>query len=448
MPIILFLAYNIVFFPIFYIAVHIAGLFHEKVKAGLEGRRVLYRQLAEKLHTSAAADFVVWIHSSSMGEFEQGRPVIYAILKKFPRCRIIATIFSPSGYDHIKIDDKRIIVSYLPIDSAWDAKKFLHMVRPNVAIVVRHDIWPNFQWRLKALGIPSLLIDASISDRRQRTFSIFRHYHRAIYSTFSFVIAVSALQAKRLRFIYPDSTRLLVANDTRYDQVYRRSLEKGKIDVLIKGRYFKREKCIVAGSTWPQDEKHLFPAVAQAMHKSKDLKIIIVPHEINVPRIHEITEFFKSEGIPFCTYSKLLSNKQTSFRVLLIDSYGILANLYSLGLLAYVGGGFGLGINSILEPSAQGAFVIFGPRHQNVPESKILIQRGGAVTISNSNDIFNEIQHMLNDPHAINVKGQNAKKMVLDNVGASDYIVKVLERYLTPHAVKNINAHKSGSLYG
>jgi 3-deoxy-D-manno-octulosonic-acid transferase len=448
MHIILFLAYNFVFFPVFYIAVHIVGFFHEKVKTGLEGRRVLYRRLAEQLRTAAADDFVVWIHSSSMGEFEQGRPVIYSILKKFPHSHVIATVFSPSGYDHIKIDDKRIIVSYLPIDSFWDAKKFLNMIKPNIAIVVRHDIWPNFQWRLKAMGIPSLLIDASISDKQQRNFSIFRHYHRAIYSTFSFVIAVSALQAKRLRFICPDGERLLVANDTRYDQVYHRSLEKGKIDGLIAGGYFKREKCLVAGSTWPHDERHLLPAVAQAMYKSKEFKLIIVPHEITPSRLHEITEFFDSARVPLCTYSTLLSNKQVSFRVLLIDVYGILANLYSLGLLAYVGGGFGLGINSILEPSAQGAFVIFGPRNQNVPESKILIQRQGAVAINNTKDIYNEIESMLNDPGAMHEKGQNAKKMVLDNIGASDYIAKVLERYFTSRAVINNKARESGSLYG
>ena len=357
---------------------------------------------------------------------------MYAIQKRYPDSQILATLFSPSGYDNVNLDNDRITLSYVPIDSYWDAKRFLNIVRPDLAIVVRHDIWPNIQWHLHSMGIPSLLIDASISDKARFAYSFFRYYHRTIYATFSRVLAVSQEQAERLSLVVPDRDRILIANDTRYDQVYRRTLEKGKIDHLISSGYFKKEKCVVAGSTWPQDEKHLLPAIAEALARDKKLIFIIAPHEVTPVHVNEIREFFAAQNIPLAASSTLDGAQNWSFRVLLIDQYGILANLYSLGFLAYVGGGFGLGVNSVLEPSAHGCYVMFGPRHLNVPEAKVLLQRDGAVAVHNTKDMLGVIESFLLKPRAIAQKGENAKKMVLENIGASEYIVNIMEKYFIP----------------
>jgi 3-deoxy-D-manno-octulosonic-acid transferase len=435
MSIILFLAYNLLFFPLFYVVVNLAGLFNDKVKRGLEGRRTLYAHLESQHAGSSTQGPVVWIHNSSMGEFEQGRPVINEILKRYPGSRVVVTFFSPSGFENVENNDARIIISYLPIDSVWGAQKFIKTIKPDVAVVVRHDIWPNFLWRLHANGIPSVLIDASISDSRLLTYTVFRLYHRTIYSAFDYVMAVTQEQAERLRRIYPYEDKLIVTNDTRYDQVYSRSLETGKIDSLVSSAYLVRQKCMIAGSTWPQDEKILLPAIARAMGIYPDFQVIIAPHEINAGHIKEISDFCRSEKLPLSLYSQLDYTKPLSFRVLLIDQYGILANLYSLGSLAYVGGGFGMGVNSVLEPSAHGCYVIFGPRHLNVPEAKLLIQRKGAESVQSTDEILNAIGLLMQDPQGVAKSGDNAKKMVLDNTGASVRIVDILKKYFTPRTV-------------
>jgi len=423
---IIFIIYNIIFVPLLFVSVHIAGLFNAKIRNGLIGRRDLFLKLKTHIDTLAEGQPRIWMHTSSAGEFEQGKPVIEEFKKSFPRGQVVLSFFSPSGYENVRVDDDKMIITYLPIDSYWHAKKFIDIVNPTIACVIRHDIWPNFQWRLRKRNIPSFLIDASISDEKRQVYKLFAFLYRIVYSTFTHVFAVSDKNALLLKSIYPWPERLITVGDTRYDQVDYRTRETGKIDPLLKTDYFDKNMTMVAGSTWTTDNEHLLPALQQILREFPDFKVVIVPHEPTPENVSDIVVFFQKAGIEIERYSQLRSSGDWSFRILLVDAFGLLANLYMMGKLAYVGGGFGLGVNSVLEPAAYGCLVFFGPRYLNVVEAKVLKDKGGALVIHNQTDIEHVIRDFLNDPGRSEQRGQISKKMIVENMGASKKVMEIM----------------------
>lgn len=442
MRIFFFVLYNLIFLPLFFLFGKIAGFFNSKIRQGIRGRKNLFGNLKYNLSRIRSREFTVWIHVSSMGEYEQGKPVIRTILDKHPQSCIVVSFFSPSGYENVDIHDHRVIKTYLPIDFYWNVKRFLKIVKPAAALVIRHDYWFNFQWCLKSVGIPSFLIDASISDEKVATYNRFSVYFRNIWATFTNIFVVSEVNVKRLQTIYPGG-KYIVAGDTRFDQVFQRAIEVGKIDILLRSGHFKREKTIVAGSTWPGDEKKLLPAVQRNLRTDKYLKLIIAPHEVTSSHLDDIEQYFHKHKISIQRYSQI-GALPWRFRVLLIDRYGILANLYALGYLAYVGGGFGLGVNSVLEPAAHGCFVVFGPRYKNVLEARQLVERSGAAVVKKEIDMVKVFKHFTLQPQDFIQMGENASLLVKDSIGASEKILSVLEPYFFSNK-KNVT---SGSIYG
>ncbi len=427
---IFFVIYNIIIVPLLFVSVHIAGLFNAKIKKGLVGRRGLFLNLKSRIDTLAQNQPRLWMHISSAGEFEQGKPIIEEFKKHFQHGQVVLSFFSPSGYENVRIDDDKFIVTYLPIDTYWHAKNFINIVNPTIACVIRHDIWPNFQWRLRKRNIPSFLIDASISDEKRNVYKFFAFLYRTVYATFTNVLAVSQKNALLLKPIYPRPDRLIVIGDTRYDQVEYRARETGKIDLLMKSRYFDKSRTMVAGSTWITDNEHLLPALDRVLHELPDFKVIIVPHELTPQNVNGIETFFQKTGIEVERYSKLVQNHNWAFQVLLVDAFGLLANLYALGKLVYVGGGFGLGVNSVLEPAVYGCSVFFGPRHLNVIEARILKERGGAIIIHDQTEIEQAIKEFLDDPVSGEKRGQIARKMIMENTGASKKALEIMRKVI------------------
>lgn len=422
--------YNLIFVPLLFLAVQIAGLFNAKIRSGLTGRRQLIHTLEKELENRSHNSPRLWMHCSSAGEYEQGRPIITIFQKKYPNSLIVVSFFSPSGFEHVQLGES-IIKTYLPIDSYWQAKSFINIIKPNIACVIRHDIWPNFQFRLLRLGIPSILIDASISDEKLKTYKFFQPFVKMLFSSFAKVLAISEGQKKRLLPIYPHPKRLFVTGDTRYDQVLSRTCELHKIKELASSGYFNSSQTLVVGSSWPSDEKYLLPAIVRLSSEYPALRTVIVPHEVNDNNLAAIEDYFSNNIVELKRYSELKENKNWSFKVLLVDKFGMLANLYALSKIAYVGGGFGLGVNSVLEPAAHGCGVVFGPRHFNVAEAKKLIEYGGAKAISNSDDIYVEIKNYLTNPAVNFQRGKKARQMVEENLGASQRALDIMEKYLT-----------------
>lgn len=423
--------YNIIFVPLLYVTVRVVGLFNAKFRVGLAGRRNWIVKLRENLKDSDSKYPRLWMHCSSAGEYEQGRPVIKGFLESHPDGLVVVSFFSPSGYEHITMPDG-VVKTYLPLDSATNAKRFVRAIRPTIACTIRHDIWPNFQFTLKKFNIPAVLVDASISDEKKKLYAAFQPIVKPLFLTFTKVLAISEPQKARFEKIYPRPDRIQVTGDTRYDQVNLRAHELDRISDLVESRYFAKDRTIVVGSSWPSDEKHLLPALCKVLAEFPNGRVVLVPHQLEPSHLADLDDYFLQHGVKAIRYSERNSPESWDFQVLIVDAFGLLANLYALGMVAYVGGGFGLGVNSVLEPAAHGCWVIFGPRHLNVAEAKKLIEYGGATAIHDQDDIYSEFRTFYLNPDTVVQKGQNAKKMVLENLGASrlalDAIDKLIER--------------------
>jgi len=419
--------YNIIVIPLLFAGFHLAALFNPKIASGVRGRRRLFAHLPEQL--SQWTEPRIWFHIASMGEFEQAKPVIAAVKKLQPEVRILVTFFSPSVYDHTKNYPLADMISYLPFDSWRQSRKFISLIRPSAAVVIRHDIWPNYQWRLHQLGIPSFLIDASISDVRVRWFRYMPWLIRDILKTFSEMDATSAEYLPALQQFYPYPQQLLVMGDTRYDQVHSRTQEREKIAELVDSGLFHRPHCFVAGSTWPEDERVILGPLFQLLHDRPEYTLILVPHELTKDHLADLEAKLSEQPFSYIRLSQFSQRPAKGLRVLLVDRMGLLANLYALGELAYVGGGFGPGVHSVLEPAAHGCMVVFGPNHLRSLESLHLQQRKAGFAITSSAEFQPILDQWLETPAVVSKAGAASLQLVQENLGASDRIARrVLDR--------------------
>lgn len=424
-----FLVYNLFIVPL-YLVFKIAGFFNAKIKMTLDGRRGLFTKLQRDLERIPADSQRIWIHISSMGEFEQGAPLIDELLSRFPDAWIIVSLFSPSVYKHLDYHKERTITTYLPFDIYWNAARFISKIKPSIHMIVRHDIWPNYQWILQKRGIPSILVDASFSEKSYRWARRLRLLYKQIYSTFSAICVVSDINKERTQEILPNHKKIKVCGDTRYDRVYSRAMDIQKIEFL-QSIGFQRKKCLVIGSSWPQDEKVILPGILKALQKDVDFSVVIAPHEITESHLQHLKRIFNEAEISTVLLSEYKKNPVVDMRVLIVDSIGLLANLYVLGTLAYIGGGFGVGVHSVLEPAAHGVVVSYGPNHLNSPEAKEMTELGIGIPISQEDEFESLIFDVLNHPAKIIKMGIETQNYVMRNVGADRRTADVIEEIIS-----------------
>jgi 3-deoxy-D-manno-octulosonic-acid transferase len=430
MRLLVFWLYNLIIVPLLFVSSRAAGLFNAKIRTGLRGRQRQFSWLEEKIKVLNPGSHRLWIHISSMGEFEQAKPIIREVRKRYSGIHIIVSFFSPSGFANAQAFHAADIVCYLPFDSYWGCKKFLKIINPAIVVIVRHDIWPNIIWQLKVRAIPVLLVDASISQEKERIYSLFRAVWRTLFAPLSQILTVSNEHVPKLSKIYPFPAKIISCGDTRYDQVYYRCTESDKIRFLIEGDYFQKAHTITAGSTWPSDEKVILPVIVDYLKAHAELRLILAPHEIVPVHIDDLIRNFDRFGLEAMTLSRILNSDFRFFRIFVVDRIGLLANLYRFGRLAFVGGGFGPGVHNVLEPAAHGCAVLFGPRFLNSIEAPELVRRGGAVPIGDKKDLQAILHDFVNDPQKIERIGCTAKRFVEENMGASQRIVDVLATYL------------------
>jgi 3-deoxy-D-manno-octulosonic-acid transferase len=428
----LFIFYNLVGVPFIFFGARIAALFNDKIARGLKGRRALFDHLQGRLAAIPPSRPRIWFHISSMGEFEQAKPVIQALKKQTSDTAVVITFFSPSGYEnslHYSLAD---VISYLPLDSWRNARRFVRMVRPFAMVVIRHDIWLNFQWRLQREGVPSFLIDASMSQKRLRWIRQVRWFVRDVFRTFHEIHVISSDNIIPFRLLHPRPACIKVMGDTRFDQVVARTREHDRIRPLLDSGWFQRDRCVVAGSTWPSDEKVILPPLQRWVQSSPQHTLMVVPHELNPEHVQMVQDEFSRNGISFVMLSRWLAEPQTRRQVCIVDQMGWLANLYALAGLAYVGGSFGPGVHNVLEPAAHGCYVLFGPRNLNSQEAQRLIACGGARAIAVEEDMEQVLQRFVADPADIIQAGAKALALVQENLGAS---TRIVDRLLNPHTL-------------
>ncbi len=420
--------YNSVGVPLLYLAFQVARLRSSKIRKGIRARRNLFDNLRKQVAELGSGPRL-WVHVSSLGEFEQAKPLISDAKKRWPDLKVVVSFFSPSGYDNAGEIPYVDLMTYLPFDSHRRANRFLRLIQPRVAVFVRHDIWPNHLWEAERLGIPRVLIDASLRPSKGWTARVHRFFNRFLFSLFDVICAVSEADADRIRALVPEK-EVLVAGDTRYDQVVRRARETAPVRDLLTHPSLKNLDILVLGSTWPSDEEVVFPAV-WALLQREGFRVVVVPHEPTPERLQEIERQFAEHRYMTVRLSAWRRRPRTEWHALIVDSVGLLANLYALGRVAFVGGSFGPGIHSALEPAAHGCAVVFGPVYENSPDARVLAQRRGALVIHDSDEAREVFSRLFDDPEYRHEIGMAALQVVREHTGASQRILEqVLSRFL------------------
>ncbi len=394
----------------------IAALFIPKAKLWQQGRKNWRDKISNS--TLKPGTKKVWIHCASLGEFEQGRPIIEKIKKDHPSTQVVLSFFSPSGYEIRKNYDQADLICYLPLDTPKNSKDFISIIQPDLVIFVKYEFWYFFLRELNKQKIPTLLISA-IFRPRQLFFKPFGGFYRRILFFFEAIFVQNKNSQHLLEGIkYPNSH---IAGDTRVDRVM--NLAEKKKDFPLIEQFKGESKLLILGSSWPADEEIVLPFLKAKL--PENWKCIIAPHEIGEEHVQKILSRLEEDAIRYSTFSKDQPIKKT--RYLIIDNIGMLSSLYQYGKIAYIGGGFGKGIHNTLEPITYGLPVIFGPKYHKFEEANALIKTGGGFFIKNVQDLEKIFTQLL-EKSEHEKASQKAKSYILENQGATNMIFSYLEK--------------------
>ncbi len=398
-------------------AIWLASFFIEKAKLTYTGRQESWGVLENFSKTNSRT--VIWFHCASLGEFEQGRPVIEACKQRFPEIAIALTFFSPSGYEIRKKYQHADLITYLPGDSPKNAHKFYELLQPKMAIFVKYEFWHYYIATMKKNGVNTICI-SSIFIPENSIFKPESSFFRKMVGSLNHLFLQDNQSKKLLEDIGIEQTT--VSGDTRFDRV--KEIESKKKKIEIAEQFTHNAFCLVIGSCWPHDLEVIAPTLE---HFSKPLKIIIAPHEIAELSLKKIESFFtRKKTIRFSVFN---SNAQAD--ILIIDNIGMLSSLYQYANIAYIGGAFGKGLHNTLEAAVYGIPVVFGENYRKFKEAIDLVALKAAFSVKSEAD-FTEIFHKLYDEKALREDaGKKASNFVNNKTGATqqilDYIVKYLQ---------------------
>lgn len=398
------------------LGVNLVSPFHKKARLMCTGQHKTYAILKECIDTRAC---YIWFHASSLGEFEQGRPMIEKIRKAYPQYKILLTFFSPSGYEVRKNYEGADIVCYLPFDTKGNVKEFLDLVNPVMAVFIKYEFWANYLNELKRREIPVFIISAIF--RKEQIF--FRWYgagYRKVLSCFTHLYVQD--EASLALLSQYKVANVTVCGDTRFDRVMN-ICEQAKqlplIETFVTNASGGRCFTMVAGSSWPQDEEILL----DYFNNHQEMKLIIAPHEIHEEHLAYIESCVKR---PVVRMSDATDKNIQQYDCLIVNSFGVLSSIYRYGEVAYVGGGFGSGIHNVLEAAVYGIPVLFGPKYHKFKEAKDLITAGGGFPVNDANEFNEKMDELLTYKEVLETSGKAAGNFVKDNVGSTEKILKEL----------------------
>ena len=419
------LFYNIFVVPLLWCTFRLGGLFNKKIRRGIIGRKHLFSELEEGVKNLSGKKRI-WFHASSLGEFEQAKPIIAAIKLHYPYVDIIATFFSPSGFDNSKNYKSANIISYIPFDSHGAVRRFIAMIKPDAAVMVRYDIWPNMIFALHENNIPTMIANATMREHSPRTFPFFLQFHRALYNNFSHILTVS--KNDLLAFLRFDAVKptMEAIGDTRFDQVMMRSIDAKK-KYLLSHSITDNKNIFIVGQSWSEDDDVIIPVLLKLQKHIPSLLTIIVPHEPTVEHLEEL-ESKLSGAVSFIRFSEL--NNYADQNIILIDSIGILVALYKYADVVYIGGSFKQGIHNVLEPAVFGKPVIYGPKYTNSQEAEVLAERGGGFVVTNEKSLYKTLRSLMENADLRNRSGAVSESFVKENCGATERFLQYLEPFL------------------
>ena len=419
--------YNLIIY-LYLFGVAVYSCFNEKVRKMWRGERAAFRVLKEKVDPQAK---YVWFHAASLGEFEQGRPLMERLRKDHPEYKILLTFFSPSGYEVRKNYEGADIICYLPLDTPINAIRFLRLIRPVMAFFIKYEFWYNYLHILKHRNVPVYSV-SSIFRPGQVFFKWYGRQYGRVLNCFTHFFVQNEISKELLAKI--GLTNVSVVGDTRFDRVLQIKEAAKQLPIVEafieesgkrkeEGEYSK-PKVFVAGSSWPPDEEIFI----KYFNEHRDWKLIIAPHVIGEDHLKQIEKLL--EGRKVIRYTGIsgepgntgLSESLGDSEVLIIDCFGLLSSIYHYGDVAYVGGGFGVGIHNLLEAAVWDVPVFFGPNNQKFHEAQGLKQSGG-FEISNYEDFARQMDRFASDGNYLREQGQNAGKFVQGLAGATDKVM-------------------------
>ena len=395
----------------------LSPLFSPKMGLFVKGRKSVVNTLKSTLKKG---DKTIWFHCASLGEYEQGVPIIKKTKEEFPDHKIIVSFFSPSGFEVKKNDKLADCTVYLPLDTPKNAKNFINLLQPSVAIFIKYEFWPNYLFELKKKNIPTILV-SGLFRKDQVFFKFYGGFMRRTLNSFSHFFVQDQLSKSLLKQL--KISQVTVSGDTRFDRVSDQLSMNNKLDFIA---LFKQDLfCLVCGSTWPKDESIL---IHHINNFSNNTKFIIAPHDVNNLRIESLRKKLKVKTV---LYSEREKYRISDYQVLIIDTVGLLTKVYSYADVAYVGGGIGMGANglhNILEAATFGVPIIIGENYTNFPEAKKLKELNGLFSVATPQEFIDIFNQLKTDASFCEKTGLISKNFIFNNRGATDIILNYLQQ--------------------
>ena len=407
------LFYNFVIF-LYWCIVHFVSLFNEKARKWVSGRKNIFSLIETKLKEKNITEHIIWVHCASLGEFEQGRPVIEGFKKVNPNVKIVLTFFSPSGYEIRKNYEYADAVFYLPLDFKSNAQQFIKLIKPKAAIFIKYEFWLNYITELNNQNIPIYLISAVFRPEQH----FFKWYGNIFFNALKSYKKVFLQDKNSFQLLKEKGlNNIEIAGDTRFDRVFEIAQTKTALPLL--DSFCNNHKILVAGSTWPKDEEIVIETFKKLREKHTDLKLIIASHEVNKASTSRIESLIGNTTYSLYTNPTELKNVD----ILIVDTIGILSQLYRYGTAAYIGGGFNDGIHNISEALVYNIPVAFGTNHHKFVEAAETLQLGISNEINSSNELFLFFDEIISDKKHQEQLSKEVKNYMQNKAGATNKIL-------------------------
>ena len=424
------LFYNAIAVPAMFVGFYSAGCCNPKIREGIKGRKRVFTVLKNRLQTARPLEKTVWFHFTSVGEFEQAKPLIEAI---YAETRIVLTFFSPSVAPNAESYSYADAAVYLPLDTSRNAARLIRLIEPSLIVFSKFDIWPNLVWKAAKHSIPIIVVAGTLHAASKRLSRFAKPFFRSVHRHINVHCAISEADAARFQELCSPAHQVVVTGDTRYEQVYRRATSVEPNTEFIPGQATLHRPILIAGSTYAEDEKVLLPAYQLLRENTPENfpHLILVPHEPTPERIKEIREHLDREKLAYLCFSELTTAMDLSaMDVLIVDKVGFLAKLYGLADIAFVGGSFRGSVHNVMEPAALAKPVIFGPTIQNAYEASLLVDRGGAKLVRTAQALAAAITTWLEDVDARTAAGSIGQELIAENLGAVARTLVHLRAYI------------------
>ena len=397
---------------LYHMLVRASALFDPKAKEWISGRSRIFERIAQDVDPSARR---AWVHCASLGEFEQGRPVIERLRQEFPEMEILITFFSPSVYKVIRDYEHANHVFYLPLDTARNARRFLELVEPDLIVFVKYEFWYHFLTEASRRSIPTVVIAASFRPDH-RFFKWYGGLFRKMLAGISHIFVQTKESIDLLREIGIDSCS--ISGDTRYDRSFQQAKDPEPVELVA--RFKGERKVFIAGSTWPLGEEVIVQLINDNVFEGK---FIIAPHEISEARMEQLAN---SINRPVAFFTKCSIDTIHEYDVMIVDTVGYLTRIYQYGDYAYVGGGFSPFLHNTLEAFAFGLPTFFGPQYDKFWEAQEAVKNGAGFPISNIEDLKAQLSLLESDPMIYGMASEMSRNLIRQNTGATDKVMAYL----------------------